>query len=144
MDNLILYFIIGCVFSIKPIKYFAYILANQVGGSMSGHPVSNFKDMGEKPKIWEYIGCLLWAPPFLSIWPLTFIYYLYARHQFKLSNEEQILIDKHLKFYEDIDNYIRPTITEDQKRFYRVCRGLEYPKNIHEKAYIKYRRLINS
>lgn len=56
-----------------------------------------------------------------------------------LSKEEALLLDKHLKFFEGLDNGDIEPKTNDQRHFARVCRGLDYPKTSFEKAYNKYK-----
>lgn len=77
-------------------------------------------------------------------WPFTILYYLFVRYELRLSPEEKELIKKHLQFYEDLDNSKRVATTEEQKQFMRVCSGDKRPTTVHERAYIKYRRLKNS
>ena len=139
-----LYIIIGVVVFFIISRYFAYYLANLSSGSMSGHPVTSFRDRGEKPTGLTYFGCLLWSSPIVMLWPICLIYYLFAKSQLTLSQKENELIRKHLKFYQDLDNYNRRATTDEQKRFMRVCRGIERPETNHEIAYMKYRRLQNS
>ena len=71
-----IYLIIGVIVFLAIWKSFAYRCANRVGGYVSGHRVSSFKDMGNKPTWFDYLLCLGWAPPMIMGWPVVLLYYL--------------------------------------------------------------------
>ena len=52
----------------------------------------------------------------------------------------QVLIDRHLDFYQSLDDGSRTPNTEAQEHFVRVCRGDLPSKTDHELAYMAFRR----
>ena len=57
----------------------------------------------------------------------------------RLTDKEQALIKRHLRFYKDLDTGNREPTTPEQRRFVKVCRGQAAPKSEHEIAYMKFR-----
>ncbi len=58
----------------------------------------------------------------------------------KLSAEYKALIEKHLKFYEQVEHGQVPIDTEERKHFQAVAKGLTQPKTKHEEAYRAFQR----
>lgn len=58
----------------------------------------------------------------------------------KLSAEYKALIEKHLKFYEQLEHSQVPIDTEERKHFQAAAKGLAQPKTKHEEAYQAYQR----
>jgi uncharacterized protein YifE (UPF0438 family) len=58
----------------------------------------------------------------------------------EITPNENTLLEKHLTFYESLDNELREPKTDLQKHFVQVCRGLTKALTDHEIAYMKYKR----
>jgi len=56
-----------------------------------------------------------------------------------LTKEENELIRRYYAFYRSLDQGTRKPNTSEQKHFQGVCRGRWDARNIHERAYLKYR-----
>lgn len=56
------------------------------------------------------------------------------------NNQIQALIDRHLKFYQSLDDGSREPDTAAQVHFVRVCRGALRSETDHERAYMAYRQ----
>ena len=61
-----------------------------------------------------------------------------ADNQEKLTQQEHLLIKKHLKFYKSLESGERSPTTTEQKHFVDVCLGYVQPKTEHEIAYSKF------
>lgn len=59
----------------------------------------------------------------------------------QLTAEEELLLKKHLSFYQSLARGNRIPRTEAQKHFAQVFCGRAPAETIHEKAYLKYLRL---
>ncbi len=55
-------------------------------------------------------------------------------------NQIQALIDRHLKFYQTLNDGSRKPDTAAQVHFVKVCRGALLPETDHERAYMAYRQ----
>ena len=58
-----------------------------------------------------------------------------------LTQEEQQLIEKYLRFYDELAEGVRRPMTRLQRRFVSVAHGERNPETPHEIAYLKYLRL---
>jgi hypothetical protein len=67
-----------------------------------------------------------------------------ADNQKNLTEEERLLILKHLEFYQSLETGERSPTTEDQKHFVDVCQGHAKPKTEHEIAYAKFKRIYDT
>ena len=75
-----IYVFVGIIVFLLVWKSFAYRCANRISGSMSGHPVSSYKDRGIKPTWFDYLLCLGWAPPMIIGWPIVLIVYIVGKN----------------------------------------------------------------
>lgn len=60
----------------------------------------------------------------------------------ELTPQERRLIEKHLKFYQELASGARTPTTPEQVDFVAVCEGRKVAETPHELAYIKYRRSL--
>ncbi len=58
----------------------------------------------------------------------------------QLTDEEQVLLDRYLDFYEALASSERPPETEAQEHFVKVTQGKAGAETTHELAYAKYMR----
>ena len=57
------------------------------------------------------------------------------------SNDERLLLRRHLRFYRSLETGKRAPVTDAQRRFVEVCHGRAVAANEHEMVYAKYMRL---
>lgn len=61
-----------------------------------------------------------------------------------LSPDERTLIEKHHDFYKALISGKLPPSTPAQRHFIEACNGLAHAETTHEKAFIKFRALVQA
>jgi uncharacterized protein YifE (UPF0438 family) len=59
----------------------------------------------------------------------------------QLTPEEEVLLQRHIRFYRDLETGQRKPATEAQRRFVEVTLGHAAAESMHERAYVKHMRL---